>query len=138
MENECGMEEKHFPYQANLTDTYNLTTLYVAAVSHFSELNLTNVILPSLPSEEGRKWKVFSANYSFLLHNLTVPGGDSISVESKEGEELAFLSQPVILSLSINNSSTQFANNSEVIITFPHSQVSNSNKSLKTLKTASH
>ena len=35
-------------------------------------------------------------------------------------EELEFLSQPSVLSLAINNRTTTFPNNTEVIITFPH------------------
>ena len=37
-------------------------------------------------------------------------------------EELEFLSQPSVLSLAINNRTTTFPNNTEVIITFPHRQ----------------
>ena len=120
------MEEEHFPYTASLTDTLNLTNVTVAVVSEFSQINIPNVVLPAL-SEEERKWKVFAANYSFLQHNLTVPGGASISVASEEGELLGFLSQPVILSLSVNNRTYNFANQSEAVITFPHNtQVSRS------------
>ena len=35
-------------------------------------------------------------------------------------EDLEFLSQPSVLSLAINNRTTTFPNNTEVIITFPH------------------
>ena len=68
---------------------------------------------------------MFAANYSFLQHNLTVPGHSRLAVEAKEGEVLEFLSKPVIFSLSINNRSTQLDNASQPVrISFPHNGVS--------------
>ena len=70
-------------------------------------------------------WEVFAANYSFLQHNLTVPGASRLAVEAGEGELLQFLSQPVIFSLSINNRSTSLANTSQPVrINFQHNGVS--------------
>ena len=68
---------------------------------------------------------MFAANYSFLQHNLTVPGASKLAVEAGEGELLQFLSQPVIFSLSINNRSTSLANTSQPVrISFQHNGVS--------------
>ena len=37
--------------------------------------------------KDGRKWEVFAANYSFLQHNLTVPG-QSRQSEVLQGSEI--------------------------------------------------
>ena len=116
------MEEQHFPYKFSLSDSNNLTTVTVAALTQLSEIHLSNVQLPDLSTEEENKWRVFAANYSFLQQNLSVPGSASISVVAGEEEVLDFLSQPVIFSLSINNI-TSLANNTSTIITFPHNGV---------------
>ena len=75
--------------------------------------------------KDGRKWEVFAANYSFLQHNLTVPGDSSLAVEAGQEEVLEFLSQPAIFSLSINNRTTILDNASQPVrISFQHNGVS--------------
>ena len=48
------------------------------------------------------------------------------SVDVTDDEQLDFLSRPSVLSLSLNNRSTIFPNNTAVIITFPHDKDVNS------------
>ena len=84
-------------------------------------------------------WEVFAANYSFLQHNLTVPGDSRLAVEAGEGEELKFLSLPVIFSLSINNRTTILDNASQPVrISFQHNGVSLTQPGLQLSTRGSH
>ena len=48
---ECGLEERHFPYNFSLSDSNNLTRVSVAALADIAEINLHNVLLPDLPTQ---------------------------------------------------------------------------------------
>ena len=146
MEYECGMGESDDPYiDSSIRDRYRLINVTVAAVNKSSDVNIPNVLLPlsSLDNDSGHKWRIFAATYSFSDLGLAVPGEGSIrdkplnicqggsrincfSVNATNDEQLDFLSQPSVLSLSLNNRSTIFPNNTAVIITFPHDKDVNS------------
>ena len=75
MEYECGLGEDDFPYiDTSIKDSRGLITVLVAAVNSTTEVNIPNVQLPlsGLESDNGRKLRIFTANYSFSKLNLCV------------------------------------------------------------------
>ena len=78
MEYESGLEEEDMPYVDNtIRDSRNMIHIYVAAVNKTKDIHIPNVQIPLQSLENnGRMWRVFSANYSF--HNFSVPGDSSL------------------------------------------------------------
>ena len=88
MEYDSGLDEEDIPYVDNtIGDSRNMIHIYVAAVNKTKDIHIPNVQIPFQNLQNnGRMWRVFSANYSF--HKFSVPGDSKLGFVS----QLLFLS----------------------------------------------